>query len=148
MLKFYVTSCSFVQTKPVVEILFVEHHRRKSLFKYVTFGLLLIKSFYHSSQKLPFDFFVAIKLDWHPKYFHSAVMFLSLFYSDIHLLLKTLVLQKYNTGISIEAKLNWRSFLNPIVSVWSENVSWRVAVYRKLTNKGWPSPQLMVRQMR
>lgn len=93
-------------------------------------------------------FFVAIKLDWHPKYFHSAVMFLSLFYSDIHLLLKTLVLRKYNTGISIEAKLNWRSFLNPIVSVWSENVSWRVAVYRKLTNKGWPSPQLMVRQMR
>lgn len=99
-------------------------------------------------QKLPFDFFVAIKLDWHPKYFHSAVMFLSLFYSDIHLLLKTLVLRKYNTGISIEAKLNWRSFLNPVVSVWSENVSWRVAVYRKLTNKGWPSPQLMVRQMR
>ena len=75
-------------------------------------------------------------------------MFLSLFYSDIHLLLKTLVLRKYNTGISIEAKINWRSFLNPIVSVWSENVLWRVAVYRKLTNKGWPSSQLMVRQMR
>lgn len=33
-------------------------------------------------------------------------MFLSLFYSDIHLLLKALVLQKYNTGISIEAKPN------------------------------------------